>query len=34
MQPKDFDVFVKADIEKEAQIVKAAGIAAQGGAQE
>jgi tripartite-type tricarboxylate transporter receptor subunit TctC len=29
MQPKDFDAFVKADIEKEAQIVKTAGIAAQ-----
>ena len=29
MQLKDFDAFVKADIEKQAQIVKAAGIAAQ-----
>ena len=29
MQLKDFDAFVKADIDKQAQIVKAAGIAAQ-----
>ena len=29
MQLKDFDAFVKADIEKQAQIVKAAGITAQ-----
>ena len=29
IQLKNFDAFVKADIEKQAQIVKAAGIAAQ-----
>ena len=29
MQLKDFDTFVKTDIEKQAQIVKTAGIAAQ-----
>jgi hypothetical protein len=29
MEPKAFDAFVKADIEKEAQIVKVAGIVAR-----